>query len=191
MKTKNCIQCGKEKELDQFSKAKTNKFGIRNYCKLCDTKNSKLRRENLVKRQPWLHNFNCAKKRCNYVKNDNYHRYGGRRIKFLLTKNDVSKLWKRDKAYLMKKPSIDREDNDGHYTFDNCRFIELGINSSKDKKKPILQYDLNDNFIKEWDSASNTGLELHISNSDIGKCCKGKLKTCGGFIWRYKDESCN
>lgn len=55
--------------------------------------------------------------------------------------------------------------------------------------KPILQLDLQGNFIKEFDSAKSASLELGIDSSCIGKCCKGKRKTCGGFIWKYKENN--
>jgi len=47
----------------------------------------------------------------------------------LLTMDEVNQLWFRDGADKMKRPSIDRKDNDGNYTFKNCRFIELSRNS--------------------------------------------------------------
>lgn len=51
---------------------------------------------------------------------------------------------------------------------------------------PIIQCDLNGNFIKEWDSLQAAGIALNIDKSSLTKACKGKRKTCGGFIWKYK-----
>lgn len=61
--------------------------------------------------------------------------------------------------------------------------------SEEHKKKlgvVILQYTLNGEFIKEWQSTRQPEKELNISSGNICKCCKGKLKTCGGYIWKYK-----
>ena len=53
------------------------------------------------------------------------------------------------------------------------------------KSKPVLQYDLEGNFIKEWKSISECGRNgFHIFC--ISSCCNGKQKTHKGFIWRYK-----
>jgi hypothetical protein len=51
-------------------------------------------------------------------------------------------------------------------------------------KKIVLQYDLDGNLIKEWSSLSE--IDLNISN--IANCCRGIVKSAGGYIWRYKDE---
>lgn len=56
---------------------------------------------------------------------------------------------------------------------------------SKAKAKPILQYTLDNIFIREWDSAKQAENELGCYG--IGYCCKGKRKSSGGFIWKYKD----
>lgn len=50
----------------------------------------------------------------------------------------------------------------------------------------VLQYDINGNFIKEWECIRQVEKELGICNQNISKCCKGKYKTCGGYIWKYK-----
>ena len=54
--------------------------------------------------------------------------------------------------------------------------------------KSVLQYDLNMNLIKEWNDITQASKELNIYNSNISTCCKGKLKTTGGYIWKYKNN---
>ena len=83
-------------------------------------------RKNYYKKFPWRKHFRSARGRC-FNKNTYYKRKG---IKCLISDEEVKALWFRDKAWLLKKPSIDRKDNDNHYTYSNCRFIEL-----KDNKK--------------------------------------------------------
>ena len=50
---------------------------------------------------------------------------------------------------------------------------------------PVLQYDANDNFIKEWPSVQDAQETLKIYH--IGMVCKGQRKSAGGFKWRYKN----
>lgn len=52
-------------------------------------------------------------------------------------------------------------------------------------RKPVLQYDLEGNLIKEWESKVSI---LNALNIRVGHCCKGRVKSTRGFIWRYKDE---
>ena len=79
---------------------------------------------------PWVDCYYNARLRCNNPANKDYCYYGGRGIKFLMTIEDLKTIWLRDKAHLMKKPSIDRINNDGNYHLNNCRFIELRKNSA-------------------------------------------------------------
>ena len=60
--------------------------------------------------------------------------------------------------------------------------------SHRAKQKPVLQFDLQGIFIKEWScpmdavkTFNKNGLG-HVSN-----CCSGKRKTAFGFIWKYKE----
>ena len=76
----------------------------------------------------WRRAYENGKQRCENPKFNKYSYYGGRGIKFQLTKAEVRMLWERDRAAKMVQPSIDRIDADGHYTFDNCRFIEMDEN---------------------------------------------------------------
>lgn len=60
-----------------------------------------------------------------------FKNYGGRGIENRITPYEIQALWERDGADLMKQPSIDRIDNDDHYTFANCRFIEHSENGRR------------------------------------------------------------
>ena len=56
--------------------------------------------------------------------------------------------------------------------------------------KPVIQYDLNGNLVREYVSKADAARNLGHPNShsDIGRCCTGKLKTCLGYIWKYKEK---
>lgn len=54
--------------------------------------------------------------------------------------------------------------------------------------KAIWQYDMNGNFIKEWESASEAARQLGMNASDISSCCNNKSKTAGRYIWTYKGK---
>jgi len=53
--------------------------------------------------------------------------------------------------------------------------------------KKICQYDLEGNLIQEWESGREAWRQLGIHYGSISSCCKGKTKTAGGYIWRFKD----
>ena len=55
----------------------------------------------------WIKTYNNIIGRCNYKKS----RYYKKRIKCLITKNELKILWFRDKAYTMKRPSITEASN--------------------------------------------------------------------------------
>jgi len=94
-------------------------------------KRCKLSIKKYQKERPWYFSYSSAKSRCTNPNVKYYHRYGGRGIKFLMTREDVAYLWGRDKAELMDNPTIDRIDNDGNYELSNCCFIEKSLNSTK------------------------------------------------------------
>ena len=52
-------------------------------------------------------------------------------------------------------------------------------------RKAVFQYSLDGLFIKEWPNAHSAERALEISG--IGEVCKGKKKSAGGYIWKYKD----
>ena len=54
--------------------------------------------------------------------------------------------------------------------------------------KPILQYDKNGNFIKEWRSGRSIQCELGFAQSNISQCARGEKKAAYGFVWVFKNK---
>ena len=66
----------------------------------------------------------------------------------------------------------------------SIRCKELEIN-----KKPIVQYSLIGEKIKEFDSITSVFLEFGYDISSIAKNCKGFTKYSYGFVWRYEGDA--
>lgn len=203
MKSRICNQCGKEKLLSKFSKKSNGKFGVRSICKECTSINNKgyrkrtfkfhrskiierckIRRKNL----PWIYILYGIRQRCENPKASGYSYYGGRGIRCLISEEEIKFLWFRDKAYLLKKPSIHRVNNDGNYCVENCKFIELNQNKPEHTNaKKILQFTLDNKFVKEWESLKAASLFYNINYTAITQNLQQRSKHCNGFVWKYKE----
>lgn len=63
----------------------------------------------------------------------------------------------------------------------------LGLKGDKSPHSiKITQYSIDNKFIKDWDCARDVERVLFIANTNVLCCAKGKRKTAGGFIWKYK-----
>ena len=65
---------------------------------------------------------------------------------------------------------------------------DKGINKKNNKEsKPVIQYDLDGNFIKEYPSYREAQRQTGITT--IYVACKGiNQKTAGGYKWKYKED---
>lgn len=70
-----------------------------------------------------------------------------------------------------------------------CHTPEIRTKAGMAIAKPILQFNKKGDFISEWPSISEASKKLNIDLTGICVCCKGKQKTSGGFIWKYKNEN--
>lgn len=70
----------------------------------------------------------------------------------------------------------------------NCNYGTHIEKMIKSKSIPILQFSKTGEFIKRWNNAKEVERNLEICSSDIYKCCKGKKKTCGGYVWGYEKD---
>ena len=56
---------------------------------------------------------------------------------------------------------------------------------AKTKSKPVLQFTLDDEFVREWSSAAECGRN-GFDQGNVTRCCLGEQKTHKGFRFMYK-----
>lgn len=106
--------------------------------------------------------WNGIKMRCYNPNRKSFKNYGGRGIK-------MYDLWKRDfqsfydwsiKNGWKKGLQIDRIDNNGWYSPDNCRFVTAKINSRNRRNNVILEMNGHKKTMAEW--SEQYGVDLKI-----------------------------
>lgn len=65
---------------------------------------------------------------------------------------------------------------------------KYGTVGVKKSKRAVVQIDLENTYINEYESAADAGRMLGISSDGIIACCKNKRITSGGYKWKYKEE---
>ncbi len=64
---------------------------------------------------------------------------------------------------------------------------QLGLKAYNKTRKPVIQKDMQNNFIKEWESASEAARQLNYKSTNISKCCRGKSEKYYNFKWEFKN----
>ena len=107
-----------------------------------------------------------------------------------LTPEQLIELWENgcywcgEKDWL--KLGADRIDNTKPHTIENCVCSCLHCNCAHSGRKKVLQFDLNGNYIAEYNSLTEAAKETGSNFKIISQCCLEKRKTHNGFIWKYK-----
>ena len=57
------------------------------------------------------------------------------------------------------------------------------------KKTPVLQFDLDGNFIQEFESMTAAGKAVDRDSSSIYSHLKGETTQCGGYTWKRKENA--
>ena len=65
---------------------------------------------------------------------------------------------------------------------------DLEILQNNKLYKVILQYDLEGNLIKEWDSIKEIREDTNLNSNIILNCCRKVTKNYNEFIWKYKND---
>ena len=78
-------------------------------------------------------------------------------------------------------------ENNRHALATKLKVMPKGKNVYNSRQ--VLQFDLNNNFIKEWDCIIEAQKELKAYH--ISEVCRGIRKQCGGFKFKYKEVVLN
>ena len=77
----------------------------------------------------------------------------------------------------------------GGFYWNNKPFLNKTIEyKNTGKAKEVNQYDLNGKYIMTYPSTGIAAKAIHGKHSHIGECCRGKIKTYKGYIWRYVED---
>jgi len=112
-----------------------------------------------------------------------------------LSEKEIKIKWDE---WLKKRSELSKGENNGMYGRqrfgkDNPFFNKKHTEETKNKlrknskiKKTVLQYSLDGQLIKKWDSTMDVYRELKLN---CRNACRGLTKTAGGFKWKYKNEN--
>jgi hypothetical protein len=194
---KICSICEVEKDLSFFSKDSRRSDGLRADCKLC----AKKRRDEYRKTKDGVVAVIYSGQRISskrrghampdYTKSD--------LSDWLLAQNRFHKLfnlWAENGYKKMEKPSCDRLDDHAPYSLSMLRVVTWKENNEKGHSdikngvnnkisKAVKQISLDGRFVKEHYSASQASRDTGANRSLISLCCAGKVKTAGGYLWRF------
>ena len=66
--------------------------------------------------------------------------------------------------------------------------LKMSQSAYKSHNKAIEQYDMNGNFIREFESAAIAEREYGYDRSHVCAALKGRRQYAYGYIWRYKEK---
>lgn len=71
---------------------------------------------------------------------------------------------------------------------ENEKHSHIVLGKQPINKKKVNQYDLKDNFIRQFESLAEAGRSINKKYSLISTCCNGYIKTAYGYKWKFAKE---
>lgn len=126
------------------------------------------------------------------IGNANRGRVRSEEVKLAISKANKNKFWSEER----KRKFSEAMSGENHPMFGKHPTEESRRKNSEahkglciGEKNPraliILQLDKQDNLIKVWKYIKLASKELKIDASDISGCAKGRLKSAGGYHWKF------
>ena len=141
--------------------------------------------------------WNGIRQRCYNSKRKDYHKYGGKGV-------TMSPEWKDDVTAFISwceengwKPGlvIDKDIKSKElgitppiYSPETISFITTKQNAVEANGKKVAQFDLQDNFIADFETCVEAALALgkpYTAKANIASCCRGINHTAFGFKWKF------
>jgi len=198
---KTCGKCGIEKHLSEFYKSSQTPDGLYGNCKLCKDESQKKRDRSVDGLIAKIY----SQQRTNSIKRGHnppeYSLQG--LIDWCREQENFKRLygvWVHSNYNKKLRPSIDRINDSIGYCYENIQLMtcEENIQKGRDDRRSginnkinsaVLQYSPSMELIKEFNSIAIACRETGVDSSGITKNCKGKRKSAGGFIWKYKEDN--
>lgn len=78
------------------------------------------------------------------------------------------------------------DENKLNNNVDNVEWCSRQYNIDYSQSKSVCQYSLDGRLLNIYKSAYEAERQTGINQGNICKCCLGKIKSSGNFIWKYK-----
>lgn len=78
------------------------------------------------------------------------------------------------------------DENKSNNNMDNLEWCDCQYNIDYSLSKPVYQYALDGTLLNIYKSIQEASRKTGVPHQNIGKCCLGKIKSAGNFIWKYK-----
>jgi hypothetical protein len=72
------------------------------------------------------------------------------------------------------------------YVITNKHREKINKTNRKLKGKPVIKFTKDDNYVAEFETATDAAKEINTGRGNVINCCNGKLKSVKGFIYKYK-----
>lgn len=88
-------------------------------------------------------------------------------------------------------PEVNHKDENKHNNnVENLEWCNRSYNNTygnrmKNIRKPVAQYDKNNNLINVYPSITEASRQVQLSISGISQCCNNIKKSLGGFRWKF------
>lgn len=90
-------------------------------------------------------------------------------------------------------PSINHKSSKTDNSVDNLEWCTVKYNNNYGIRKtgggtpkPVYQYTLSGELVKEWDSVCSVERDTGFSNPSISRACRGIKNTYKGYVWTYE-----